>query len=166
MNAQYILKDDWESIGSSEMWKKITEWMNAIAKQLNRAEVVSGGTARPTDLRFRIEVDGAGADTSPWSLSCSIASPVVSVTAGTISFADQVYTVSGGDVTLTGATEYVYVYHMKDHNDSGIGHVSTYPISNGDRWYWTLAKYTATARMWTLSTILRRGDIDAYLPLR
>jgi len=165
MNAQYRLKEDWKPVGSSKMWKMLTDWMNSVAKQLNRAEVVSGGTARPTDLGFRIEVDGG--DAEPWAFQCSIVSPVVTITPGTIRLSDANYEITAPtDVTLTGATEYVYVYLMKSGSGTGTGHSSTNPVSNGDKWIFPLAKYTATAGVWTLSQILHRGDVNVVQPLR
>jgi len=165
MNAQYRLKEDWKPVGSSEAAKRQADWMNAIARQFNRAEVVSGGTARPTELGFRIEVDSDGSSAS-LTFSCSLASPVVTVTLGSIWFADAQYAVAEDTVTLTGATEYVYVWHNKDHSDSGIDHSSTPPISNGNRWIWVLCTYTVSAGVWTLSSIRHRGDVHAYLPMR
>lgn len=69
MSTQYRLKEDWKPVGGSKIAKKLADWMNSVAKQLNRAEVVSGGTARPTELGFRIEVDGLGNDDMPFWLT-------------------------------------------------------------------------------------------------
>ena len=80
MNAQYRFKEDWKPVGSSKMAKRLADWMNSVAKQLNRAEVVSGGTACPTDLGFRIEVDSGSGD---YPFRIAVTNTEIRITQGT-----------------------------------------------------------------------------------
>ena len=102
-----------------------------------------------------------------WAFEAAMSSASgCAVAAGRIWFSDAVYTIAAATVTLTGATEYVYAYHLKDHSSSGLSHSTSAPLSLGDRWIWPLVYATATAGVWSIETILHRGDIFMFAPLR
>lgn len=85
------------------------------------------------------------------------------IRAGTICFMGTNYSVASASVALSGSTEYVYVYHKKDHSGSGFGHASTYPTSGGDEWRVVLATYTSVdATIWDLVEINHAGDITIF----
>jgi len=53
---EYRLKDNWQARSQSRN-SAVAEALNALAMQLNNAEVITGGTCRPTQFGLRIEVD-------------------------------------------------------------------------------------------------------------
>ena len=99
----YRLKEDWKGHGGSG---PIANALNAIAQQLNNAEVVSGGTCRPTEYGLRIETSGF-----PWDrmvngftvqgANVTIIEPEIQVGAET--------PISASDLTIEITADYQYI---------------------------------------------------------
>ena len=104
--------------------------------------------------------------TEPWTLECSLAGAVVSVTAGTISYGSVDIPVLAGDVTLTGTPEFVYVRLTRSSQATALGHASTRPASDSTYAYFVLASYTAEYGVYSLTAVHRKGDIDLQVPLQ
>ena len=105
----------------------------------------------PADIRFG------------WELTDD---DVCTIYEGAINFqglANQPTTVAETEVTLTGSTEYVYVWQEKNHSTSGIDHMASYPTSEGNRWRWPLVVFTLTNGAYE-GKLIRQGDIDVMLP--
>lgn len=125
----------------------------------HEVDVTPGGT-----LIRNSQISAAGSD-PVISFDCQLKIDVVSVLAGSVRLSTANYSVAAADVTLSGVTEWVYVYHERDHSASGISHSATEPVSSGTRWCWPLAYYTATAGKYKLDHICHRGDIFLYLAM-
>ena len=92
------------------------------------------------------------------------------VYAGTIRlFGIGSYDVAETDVTLSAATEWVYVFHNLDHSTSGVTHSATEPSAiNGTRYEWPLIKLTSSDGGASYAIDQRRhfGDIFLGSPIR
>jgi hypothetical protein len=77
------------------------------------------------------------------------------------------YLVDGDTVSLSGSTAWVYVYHEKNHSDSGFGVLSTEPNSNGTQYRFPLVKLDLEDGAYVRNDpICHEGDINALAPLR
>lgn len=89
---------------------------------------------------------------------------VVAVSAGRIKYGNKVINVSQTDVTLTGSTEYIFI--KCDRNGSAVVlHDAIENISTSTWLYLSLAKYTATAGVYSLAaTYHPGGDYEFTFP--
>lgn len=109
---------------------------------------------------------GSGLDVSQLTFSCSLSGSTVTIAAGVIMLGDVSYEVASDTVTLSGATEYVYLWHKKNHSSSGFEHMATVPTSAGDEWRWILCRYTGSGGVYTLAAIHHVGDVSEKLPMQ
>ena len=107
-------------------------------------------------------------DTIPYTFKCSLAGNVVTIQAGTVRLHGiGNYPISTSTVTLTSATEWVFVSHNRDHSDSGIGHQYEEPTSDTNTLRVPLAFYTmADDSSFALTSVHHLGDISIDAPLR
>ena len=120
-------------------------------------------TTRGISIRKRRKVFPSSSDVSNWTFSCT-GSATIAISAGVWQVGDVSYEVPSGTVTLTGAVEYVYAYHMKDHSSSGFGHSSTLPNSAGNQWKIILAKYAGSGGAWSQAWLGHKGNIILTTP--
>jgi hypothetical protein len=124
-----------------------------------------GGITVTSDYGRGIRIKGGiAADSTTWSFSCSVSGSTCTITEGIIQLGAVSYEVPQGTVTLTGATEYVYIYHMKDHSASGFGHSSSIPNSAGDEWRFILVKFASSGTTWTEVWTGHKGNIILAAP--
>lgn len=139
----------------------------AISRMLSNISGTDGVTVQRNFQNNGLIIRGNGSGGGvAQTFDIALSGNVATVQAGSIRTETANYDVASDTVTLTGSTEWVYVYHDKDHGQSGISHSATEPVSNATRWYWTLAKYTATAGVYAQDGAIRhRGDIYLYLAM-
>ena len=170
INSEYQLKEDWKPSGNSASAQRLADFLNAVAMQINRAEIPSGGTARPTENGLRIEVDN-GFDWSKLSYGYSIGGAVVTIYPGTIRMhgvAEYPNAVSE-TVTLTGSTEWVYAEGARGAvtlTTPDIKHSSTEPATTSTHLRIPLYKFTSTVPgTYSLARICNMGDINLDTPM-
>ena len=100
------------------------------------------------------------------SFTCSLAGTDVNITGGNIWFSDSVIDQAAGSVTLSGATEYVYLWMYKAGGSGGFGHSTTAPLSLSDRWIWPLCYVVGDGASYNIATVLHHGDLFMFSPLR
>lgn len=122
-----------------------------LARQGYTPRDLDGGTSANHSFKVSIKVDEATISTGSWRF---------------LGPSDGNYLVAEDTLTLTGATEWVYTWHMKDHSSSGMAHSATEPVSNGDRWIWPLAYCEPTSGNYRIvRSLWIAGDIIVCLPL-
>ena len=136
-------------------------WMNKVAHECNMLTSSPDLTKTPTGYRYT-----ASAKSEPWTLKHSISSGVVTITAGTISYGSVDIPVAGGDVTLNGSPEFVYVRLERATEATTLGHASERPASDSTYAYFMLVSFTATAGVYKLDKIHHRGDIYLQVPMQ
>ena len=78
-----------------------------------------------------------------------------------------IFAVAETDVTLTGATEFIYLAHTRDHSTTNIAHSTTEPETTSNELRVPLYKFAAVVTgVYTLDRILNMGDINFDTPLR
>lgn len=109
------------------------------------------------------------ASASRMAFHVTVSGDTATVAAGSIRFhglADGNYPIEEAEVTLAADTEWVYVYHEKDHTESGVGSQSTEPNSAGSQWRFPLVKLEKSGSVWIRNDpICHEGDINVLLPL-
>ena len=107
-------------------------------------------------------------DTIPYTFKCSLAGNVVTIQAGTVRLHGiGNYPIPTSTVTLTSATEWVFVSHNRDHSSSEIGHQCEEPTSDTNTLRVPLAFYTMTGdSSFALTSVHHLGDISIDAPLR
>ena len=83
------------------------------------------------------------------------------ISAGTVTIAHQNYSVAETTVTLTGASEFVFVKLVLSSGATSVLHASTRPVSDSTNFYLILASFTATDGVYDAGTIHWRGDYNA-----
>lgn len=108
--------------------------------------------------------------TYPWdkvAFGYNLAGSTATIYAGAFRIhGSGIYDVAETDVTLSGATDWVYAAHKWDHSASSISHSSTEPESTTVELRWPLYKFTASGGTYSLDTIRHMGDINIAVPLR
>ena len=116
---------------------------------------------------FLIEADDSesGVLTFSWYL---LGASIV-VRAGTIFIGETAYAIAETTLNLTGATEYVYIWHKVDHSSSGISSSATDPGSGDSSEYrWRIVKLEAVAvgkYRWA-AEYRPGGDVVVQVPIR
>lgn len=114
-----------------------------------------------SDFGRGIRIIGDFATTSNISFKVTVSGATATVAAGLILFQSSNETIAQATASLSGATEYVYVYETKDHSSRGIDHAETQPVSDATRWVWILAYLTASGSSYVITKIHYEGDIHA-----
>jgi len=118
---------------------------------------------RENPMKFR------GGISQPWTLAHSLSgtnNATCTITAGTISYGSVDIAVAGGDVTLTGTPEFVYVRLERSNESTTLGHASTRPASDSTYAYFVLASFTSTYGVYSLTAIHHKGDIYLQVPMQ
>ena len=109
---------------------------------------------------------GGDSTPTPMSFRCSKIGAEITISDGSIRTSTANYAVASATVTLTGGpSEWVYLWHERDHSASGFSHSATDPVSSGSRWIWPLAKYNVSAGVYSLDRVLHVGDVFLYLAM-
>jgi len=169
--SEYSLKDDWKPVGKSKRAKMLADFLNAIALQFNRAEVVSGGTAKPTENGLRIEAAGSGGlDLSNINFGYSIAGNVCTINSGNFRIHNigNYAIATSTPLTLTGAEAWVYVQHATDHSSTSVQFAAIEPESNGT--YYKVPLYhfvqiSGSGNNYEINRICHLGDINFGAPI-
>ena len=114
-----------------------------------------------------LSTETAEASTEEWSLQHSKpANNSCKITAGCITLAGKDYEFTVDTVTLTGATEFVYVQvEYSDTDSATLGHASAKPVSNSTYFYLVLVSFTATDGVWDSGIIRWKGDYNGAQPI-
>ena len=137
--------------------------MRNIGREINRLSMSQDVTKTPTGYRY---AGSSTTTTETWTLSHSLSGAVVTITAGTISYGSIDIAVAGGDVTLTGTPEFVYVRLERTTKTATLGHASTRPASDSTYAYFVLASFTATDGSYSLTAVHHKGDIYLQVPIQ
>lgn len=129
--------------------------------ELNRNQFI--GKAGPVQRIWPV-----GDNSFPANFQCSQSGATVTVAAGNIILHDiGSYPVAEDDVLLSGETDWVFVWHNKDHSASGIDHqASVMPNTDGNMWRWPLAKYELSGTSYKQVELCHEYDIHLGNPLR
>jgi len=102
------------------------------------------------------------------SFSVSWTGTIATISAGSVRFHGlSNYAVASDTLELTTNPEWLYVYHVKDHSDTGFGQSSTEPTSTGTQWRWPLVKLEKVGSSYIRNDpICHDGDINVLLPIR
>jgi hypothetical protein len=150
-----------QDIGETLILKQL---VNSLFTKINVLRDEMTQSVNDVPMMPRWSKQPAGGDSTSWAFTPTVSGMGVSVREGVIQLGATNYVVGAGTVTLSGAVEYVYVYHDKNHSTSGFGHSSTLPDSAGDQWRWILSKYALSGSTYAEVWAGHRGNIIVGTP--
>jgi len=148
-------------------WTDVSWMLYTLARMINNFRVMEGGYLDIRQDRIHLHCSGSAGDRM-LAFRCSLSGSTVTVQPGTVRIHGKgKYRMTGPETaTLLGVEEWVFVYWSRvSPTQPFIGHSTNEPTTTGDTSRVPLARYTATAGVYSLAETCHEGDINFDTPL-
>jgi hypothetical protein len=158
----------------NEVVKRLQSTSDSHARRIREVEDATTGDRHASSQGYHAVdvprsdvVRGSGFPWSTLALGYALSGTTCTIYAGTLRLHGiGTYAVAQADVSLSGETEWVYLYHNRDHGSTGISHSATEPASTTDQLRIPLYRFTQNAGGWfTLSRVCNMGDVNIDAPV-